>query len=137
MLEQIKCLLRKSLRCSMKPATILIPNHNDGISHTKRIQQHEHVTGMEEDAQDLLSLNSRCKNCELLSKIKCIGVYHAWLVACGYSKVPRVNFSKNYSLDMNDITFYVQFYIVIQFQLLAKIVNIKIAFLYGDLKDVM
>ena len=62
-------------------------------------------------------------------------MYQACLVACGYSQVPGVVFSENYSPVINDITFHILLLIVLHFGYLAKIVDVKTAFLYGDLEE--
>ena len=54
---------------------------------------------------------------------------------CGYGHVPGIDYSKNYSLVMNDIMLCVLLLIMIHFGLLAKEVNVETAFLYGELED--
>ena len=68
-------------------------------------------------------------------KIKHNGVYQVCLVACGYSQVPGIDFSENYSPVVNDIMFCILLLMVLHFGYLAKIVNIETAILYGDLKE--
>ncbi len=46
-----------------------------------------------------------CIKCKWVFKIKRNGIIHACLVAFGYSKIPGVNFSENYSPVINDVTF--------------------------------
>ena len=57
------------------------------------------------------------------------------LVACGYSQIPRIDYSENYSPVMNDVILCVLLLIMVQFRLSAKVVNVETAFLYGDLKE--
>ena len=57
------------------------------------------------------------------------------LVACGYRQVLGVNFSENYSPVVNDVTFHILLLVVLHFGYLAKIVDVKIAFFYGDLEE--
>ena len=68
-------------------------------------------------------------------KIKCNSMYWVHLVACGYSKVPSVNFSKNYFPEVNNINLCILLLMVIHFGYLAKKVNVEKAFLYEYLKD--
>ena len=63
------------------------------------------------------------------------GVYWAHLVACGYSQVPGIDFSENYSPVVNDITFCILLLMVLPFGYSAKVVDVKTAFLYGDLEE--
>ena len=72
---------------------------------------------------------------QVVFKIKHKSVYQEWLVAC-FSPVLGVNSSQNYSPMKNDITFCILLLMVITFGFLAKVVNIKTAFLYGNLKKI-
>ncbi len=63
------------------------------------------------------------------------GVFRARLVACGYSQIPGVDFSKNYSPVVNDITFRLLLLLIIKMGLSAKIVDVETAFLYGELEE--
>ena len=56
--------------------------------------------------KSLMPSNWRCEK-KWVFKIKCKGVNQACLVACGYSQVPSINFSKNYSPVANKVTFWV------------------------------
>ena len=56
-------------------------------------------------------------------KIKPNYVYRMHFVACGYSQVPGVDFSKNYSQVVNDITFHTLLLIVLYFGYLVEIVD--------------
>ena len=49
--------------------------------------------------------NRRCVKCKWVFKIKRNGVFRARLVACGYSLIPGVDFTDNYSPVVNDVTF--------------------------------
>ena len=46
--------------------------------------------------------------------------------------VPGVNFSKNYTLALNNITSFILLLMVLDFSYSAKVNNIETAFLYGD-----
>ena len=56
-------------------------------------------------------------------------------MACGYSQIPGVNFSENYSPVVHDVTFQILILILIVFGLKAKIVDVETAFLYGSLEE--
>ena len=62
------------------------------------------------------------------------GMHWAQLVACGYSQVPGVDFSENYSSVMNNITLRILVIILIKFGPLIKIVNAKTALFYAKLE---
>ena len=79
--------------------------------------------------------NQRCVKNKWVFKIKCNGVYGVYLIVCGYSQVPGIDFSGNYSPVVNDLTFCVLLLMVLHFGYSAKIVDIETAFLYGDLKE--
>jgi hypothetical protein len=70
-------------------------------------------------------------------KVKHNGVFRARLVACGYSQIPGpgVDYSANYSLVINDITFRMLLLTMIYFGLSEMIVDVETAFLYGDLEE--
>ena len=57
------------------------------------------------------------------------------LVACGYSQIPGVDFSENYSPFIHDITFRILLLVMMVLFLSAKIVDVEPAFLYGDLEE--
>ena len=62
-------------------------------------------------------------------------MYRLRLVACGYSQVPGIDFSENYSPVVNDVTLHILLLMVLHFRYLSKIVDINTAFLYGDLEE--
>ncbi len=55
--------------------------------------------------QDKIPKGRRCVKCKWVFKIKRNGIFHARLVACGYSQIPGVHFSENYSPVVHDVTF--------------------------------
>ena len=79
--------------------------------------------------------NRRCVKCKWVFNIKRNGVFRARLVACGYSQIPGVDFSENYSPVVHDITFRLLLLAMILFGLSAKIVDVETAFLYGELEE--
>ena len=112
-------------------------NHPNAHSHTKwqeaikkefadmNKQQVWHKT-----SKNLIPPNQRCVKNKWVFKIKCNGVYQVHLVACRYSQVPGIDFSENYSLVVNDVTFHVLLLMVLHFGCSAKIVDIETAFSY-------
>ena len=67
-------------------------------------------------------------------KVKHNGVYHARLVAKGFSQIPGVEFTDNYSPVVNDVTFRVVVARMLIENLKGKVVDIDNAFLNGDLE---
>ncbi len=49
--------------------------------------------------------NWRCVKSKWVFKIKRVGRFRARLVACGYSQIPGVDYTDNYSPVINDNTF--------------------------------
>ena len=74
--------------------------------------------------------NCRCVKSKWLFKVKTNGVLCARLVACGYSQVPGVQFSKNYSPVVHNITYRVLILAIIIFGLSANIVDVETKILY-------
>ena len=103
---------------AVKTLLFIWPNNNYGRRHIR-----------------VMPPNCRFIECKQVFEIKCIGLHCIRLVLCCYSQVPRINCPENYSLVMNSITFWVLLLIMIHFGLLAKAVNVKTAFLYGELEE--
>ena len=79
--------------------------------------------------------NRRCVKCKWVFKIKRDGKFRARLVACGYSQIPGVDFTENYSPVIHDISARILIIIMIIFGLQGKLVDVETAFLYGDLEE--
>ena len=62
------------------------------------------------------------------------GVYHARLVAKGFSQIPGVDFTDNYSPVVNDVKLRVGVARMLIKNLKGKVVDIDNAFLNGDLE---
>ena len=76
----------------------------------------------------------RLVGCKWVYKVKRNGVYHARLVAKGFSQVPGVDLTDNYSPVVNDVTFRVVVARMLLEYLKEKVVDIDNAFLNGDLE---
>ena len=76
----------------------------------------------------------RLVGCRWVFKVKRNGVYHARLVAKGFSQIPGVDFTDNYSPVVNDVTFRVVVARMIIENMKGKVVDIDNAFLNGDLE---
>ena len=76
----------------------------------------------------------RLVRCRWVFKVKRNGVYHARLVAKGFSQIPSVDFTDNYSPVVNDVTFSVVVARMIIENMKGKVVDIDNAFLNGDLE---
>ena len=75
----------------------------------------------------------RLVGCRWVFKVKRNGVYCARLVAKGFSQIPGVEFTENYSPVVNDVTFRVVVARMLIENLKGKVVDIDNAFLNGDL----
>ena len=78
--------------------------------------------------------DNRLVGCRWVFKVKRNGVYHARLVAKGFSQIPGINFTDNYSPVANDVTFRVVVARMLIENLKGKVVDIDNAFLNGDLE---
>ena len=72
--------------------------------------------------------------CRWVFKVNSNGVYHARLVAKGFSQIPGVDFTDNYSPVVNDVTFGVVVARMLIENLKGKVVDIDNAFLNQDLE---
>ena len=85
--------------------------------------------------KSFISPNHRCIKNKWVFKINRNSVYQVHLIACGYNQLPGVNFSKNYFLVVNNITFCILLLMVPHFSYSAQIVDIEMADLYRDLEE--
>ena len=85
--------------------------------------------------KSLMPPNCSCIKNKWCFKIKHNSVYQVHLVACEYSQVLTVDFSKNYLPIVNNITFFIIFLMMIHFRHLVKIVHMETTFLYGKLEE--
>ena len=70
----------------------------------------------------------------MVFKVKRNGVHHVRLVAKGFSQIPGMYFTDNYSQVVNDVTFRVVVTRMLIENLKGKVVDIDNAFLNGDLE---
>ena len=68
-------------------------------------------------------------------KTKKDGVHQARLVALGYSQIPGANYTNNFVPVINDITFPIIPTMALEKGWEAKVVDVEMAFLYGDLEE--
>ena len=78
--------------------------------------------------------DDRLDGCRWVCKVKRNGVYCARLVAKGFTQIPGVDFTDNYSPVVNDVTFRVVVVRMLIENLKGKVVDIDNAFLNGDLE---
>ena len=69
--------------------------------------------------------NQNIVKCKWVIKMKCSGMYDARLVACGYSQIPRVDFTENYLPAINDIMYWILLLIMIHNAFSAEVVHIE------------
>ena len=66
---------------------------------------------------------------------KCDGSYHTRLVVLGYSQIPGIYFTDNFALVVNDIAFCLMLSRKLIENLSTWIIDVEMAFLYGELED--
>ena len=76
-----------------------------------------------------------CVKSKWVFDIKRSGRFRARIVACGYSQIPGVDFTKNYSPVVNDVTYQIMIIAMIIWSMNGKLVDVETAFLYGDLDE--
>jgi hypothetical protein len=72
-------------------------------------------------------------NRNVFFKVKRNGVFQAILLACGYSQIPGVDFTKHFAPVVNDITYRIVLVASILWQLTKVIVDVETALLHRDL----
>jgi len=77
----------------------------------------------------------QCIKSKWVFKIKRDGTFCTQLVACGYSQIPGVNFTKNYAPVMNNVMWHILLVAMIVWGLDAIIVDVVTTFLHGDLEE--
>ena len=71
-------------------------------------------------SKNLMTHNQGCAKSKWVFKIRHNGVYPMCLLACGYSLVPDIDFSENYSPVVNAISFCVLLLMVLHFGYAAR-----------------
>ena len=77
----------------------------------------------------------RCVKHKWVFKIKRDGRFRARLVACGYSQIPGVDYTENYSPVIHDCTYRLLIVLQLLFKLQSRIIDVETAFLHGDLTE--
>ena len=79
--------------------------------------------------------NRRCVKIKWIFKIKRCSIFRARLVTYGYSQIAGIDSTENHSPVINDVIFRLMLFTVMYLGLTAKIVNVKTAFLYGEIEE--
>ena len=77
----------------------------------------------------------RLIGCKLVFKIKRDGTYRAILFALGYSEVPGVDFTDNFTPVENDVTFTITLTRMMMEDLNCMLMDVETAFLYGEIEE--
>jgi Reverse transcriptase (RNA-dependent DNA polymerase) len=105
--------------------------------------------------QDSLTFHSNCLYCIVVLQTHCCvillsyrhidqageckfnrnGVFRARLVALGYSQIPGIDFSENYSPVVDDLSFRLILLLIAKLKLKAWSLDVETAFLHGDLDE--
>ena len=73
--------------------------------------------------------------CKWVFKIRRDRTYRARLVALGYSQVPGVDFTDNFTPVVNDVTFRVALARMMMEDLNCMLMGVETAFLYGEIGE--
>ncbi len=116
-------------------------------NHQDKIQREKWRSAIKKKSKDMnqrgvrkkikrkqIPLDRRCVKCKWIFKFKKNGMFQGRLVACGYSQTPGIDFSKNYSPVVHDVTFWLFMVLKIVHGFSTKIADIETAFLWGDLE---
>jgi hypothetical protein len=76
-----------------------------------------------------------CGKSKWIFKIKRNGIFREILVVCGYRQVPRIGFTESYAPDTNYVSLRISLIGMMVWNLKAKIIDIEIALLQGDLEE--
>ena len=68
-------------------------------------------------------------------KIKRNGIFSACLLDCGYNQISGVDYTANYAPVINDVTWRVLLIVMLLKKYDVKLIDIKVAFLHGDLEE--
>jgi len=118
-------------------------------SHTDPIQCEKWCTAIHKEFHDMTNCGVwhkvlkwsqvpagwHCIKCKWVLKVKRDGVFHARLVACSYSQIPGLDFSKKHAPVINDVAWQILLIAKLVCNLEAILINIDTEFLYGDLEE--
>jgi len=76
-----------------------------------------------------------CIKCKWVLKVKRDGIFRARLVACGYSQIPGLDFSKKHALVIHDVAWRILLIAKLVWNLDMILIDIDMVFLYGDLEE--
>jgi hypothetical protein len=85
--------------------------------------------------EKVIPINRWCINNKWKFKVKRNGIFRARLVACGYSQVLRMDFSESFASVLIDVSFRIMLIAKLVWDMTCFVVDIKIAFLHGDLDE--
>jgi len=77
----------------------------------------------------------RTSKSKWIFKIKRNGIFRARLVACRYSQIPGIDFSKSFAPVINDVSVRIMLVSKIIWDLHASIIIVETAFLHGELQE--
>jgi hypothetical protein len=84
--------------------------------------------------EDILE-NIRTIKSQWIFKIKRNGIFRDRLVACGYSRIPGIDFNESFAPVINDVSFQIMLIAKLIWSLEASIFDIESAFLLGELQE--
>ena len=75
--------------------------------------------------------------CKWIFKIKADGMHQARLVAQGFSQIPGIDFTENFAPVLKDETLCILLIYLIIKKAESEQINVKTAFLYGELEELL
>jgi hypothetical protein len=82
-----------------------------------------------------IPIDCRCIKNKWIFKLKRHGIFRGRLVACGYSQVLGIDFSKSFAPVLNDASFKIILIVKLVWNMTCTVVDIETAFLHGDLDE--
>ena len=121
---------------------------NEAWNHPDEVQREKWREAIRKEFQDMkrrgvwkviprteMPSGRRCVKHKWVFTIKRDGRFRARLVACGYSQIPGVDYTENYSPVIHDVTYRILIILQIVFGLESMIMDVETAFLHGDLSE--
>jgi hypothetical protein len=74
--------------------------------------------------EKVILINCRCIKNKWIFQVKRNGIFRARLAACGYSQVPRIDFSESFASFLNDVSFRIMLIAKLVWNMRCSVVDI-------------